>query len=227
MVKRILLTGILLVLITACKGGSPSGASKVVSGSGSASKGDEQTLNKGGGVARQAGKGKLDLLLMYTDSLGDGEVTIKDEGVSPFTITQKQQGGAAVFNEFIIEGQGKTLSTLSTTSQNCTEESRTNGITTLSGNMNGGLNPDAKDACLLLIKVEVFYEARTTYLSKCPWSSATTGPENYAFDLRLPLLNNYIRTFLVPGTVWQLNNVKLIDLQLDEALTGCKLLTEP
>ena len=227
MFKRILLVGVLLALLTACKGGNPSGASKVVSGSGSSSQGDEQNAPSGGGIAKQAGKGKLDLALQYVNNLGDGSVSIEDKSLSPFTITQKQQGGVPVYNEFTIEGQGKILSSLDTTSQNCTEKSRTNGLTTLSGKMTGGLNPSAKDACLLFIKVEVFYESRTTLLSKCPWSSAQTGKENYAFDLKLPLLNNFSKPFAVPGTVWQLSNVVLKDLQVDKALTGCNLLTQP
>ncbi len=226
MLKTRLLAIIMLLLLVSCKGGSSTGAAGGAMGSGSSSKGDEQNVNKGGGIAKQADKGKLDLLLTYVNNLPDGYVSIKDESVSPFTITQKQQGGVPVYNEFTIEGQGKILSSLDTTSQNCSEKSNTNGIATLSGKMTGGLNPDAKDACLLLIKVEVFYESRTTYLSKCPWSTSTTGSENYAFDLRLPLLKDFGRPFGVPGTVWQINDVKLTDIQIDEKLTGCKLLTK-
>jgi hypothetical protein len=222
--RRTLIIGILLVIITACKSGNPS-ASGGAKGSGSSVKGDDQITLSSGGTAKQVGNGKLDLVLTYTSDLGD--VTIMDAGITPFTIMQKQSGGVPVNNEFIVEGQGKIISNLTTTSGNCTEESRTDGITIINGKMTGGINPNAKEACLLFIKVEIFYNSRTTYLSSCPWSSVATDKENYAFDLKLPLLPNFNKPFSVPNTVWQINNAKLIDLKIDQALTGCNLLTNP
>lgn len=221
MFRRTLIIGILLLSITACKSGNP----PPLKGSGSSEKGDDQITPSSGETAKQVGSGKLDLVLTYTSNLG--EVTIMDKGITPFIIMPKQSGGVPVYNEFIIEGQGTVLSNLTTTSANCTEESHTDGITTINGKMTGGFNPDANNACILFIKVEVFYSSRTTYLSSCPWSSSTTGKENYAFDLKLPLSQNYNKPFSVPNTAWQINNAKLIDLKIDQALTGCNLLTNP
>jgi hypothetical protein len=130
-------------------------------------------------------------------------------------------------SECIIDGQGKILSSLKTTSLNCTEELRTDEIAIRIGKMTDGFNPDAGNSCIRFIKVEVFCDSRTILPSKCPWSSSTTGKENYAFDLELPLLKNNNKPFGVPGTAWQVNNTKMIDIQIDQAINGGTLRPSP
>ena len=151
---------------------------------------------------------------------------ITDTGKIPFVIRQKQSGGVPVRNEFVVEGQGKIVSDGSTTTANCTEKSQTNGIAIIDGKMTGGIDPNAKSACLLFIKVDIFYDSRTTNLASCPWSTVTTGKENYAFDLEMPLILNYNKPFPVPNTVWLVTNAKLIEMNIDQTLTGCSVLTD-
>ena len=227
MLRRTLLICILFVFITGCKGGNPSALSGVASGS---TNGNNQSITPTSETARQVGNGKLELILDFQSKLPDGgNDHTNDSGNSVFTITQKQAGGDPVYNEFIIEGQGKLVSKFDTTSAKCAQKGDTTGITTISGTMTGGFNSNAINACILFMHVEAFFGPRKISLERCPISSATSPDVNYAFDTKMPLLKNHISNFIVPDTAWQLqlNSARLLDLQIDEARTGCKLLTNP
>jgi hypothetical protein len=215
----------LLLAVIACKPSQPAtpvGGSLGHAGSSQSSEiGSQPTPDS---QVKVVGKGKVDLILGLVASLPDGTLEVSDTGKIPFNIQNAAKNGVPVFNKFTINGEGKLDSVAKWKSSRCGGNVFRQALVFVTGDMTGNFDPShPKDACILNMKFEASYPGTTASLFNCPAGTGPENPENYSFNLSLPAINNYNSPIGIPGTGFSMTTAKLINLVIDQTLTGCKV----
>ena len=214
----------LLAAVVACKPSPPNrSAGGSVGSAGSAQSAEIGENISAGSQVKKVGSSKIDFILGLNFTTPFETTNIMDTAKGAFTIQNADQKGAPVFNKFFITGDGKLEQVTKVAASKCGTNIYRTGSVAMRGEMTGGFEPSKKDACKLNLKIKITYNQSVAPLTNCEVAGVPIETDNYDFDLSLPLINNYSAPFNAPGTEFQINNVKLTSLVIDQALTGCKV----
>jgi hypothetical protein len=215
---------VLLATVVACKPSTPSKSAGGPMGSaGSSQSGDIGQPIQVGSQVKKVGSSNIDFILGLSFTTPFETTDIVDTAKGAFTIQNADTRGVPVFNKFFISGDGKLEQVTKVVAKKCSTNIYRTGTVAIAGDMTGNFDRSKKDACKLNLKIKITYNQTVAPMTNCPVAGVPIEMDNYDFDLSLPAINNYNAPFNSPGTEWQINNVKLTKLVIDQSLTGCKV----